>query len=212
MFRSSRSQRGYALITVTVIGLVIMVATAGLITRSVNAEAEAVEADLLRLRAYWAMTGQASYILSRGWMNGLCGGDGFCGASDPDDERFDSFAGYAVELRDSPLVLPAYRQWSYADISDGYFLNVDLNVRDWGTKQDGRFVLELRKQSLTGDLLHSPDDFLARVWPTIQDIDVHICTGLVVNSDPCSDPLAGTNANGGSHITGIYPAGQGPAG
>jgi hypothetical protein len=77
------NDRGSALIAVTMIGLVAVLAVSSLAGRVVT-EHRAVEDSLAQLRLYWAGMGHANYLLSRTMQVGPCGGAKTCsyGAGD----------------------------------------------------------------------------------------------------------------------------------
>src|SRR3954470_14165480 len=60
-----KSQKGNALIVVMMVGTIIAIGFAGIVTSSVLVEARAVEGSLARSRAYWAEMGNFNYALSR---------------------------------------------------------------------------------------------------------------------------------------------------
>src|ERR1700742_3382277 len=67
-----KSQRGNALIVVMMVGTIVAIGFAGIITSSVLVEARAVEGSLARSRAYWAEMGNFNYALSRISKSKLC--------------------------------------------------------------------------------------------------------------------------------------------
>ena len=71
------NDRGSAMIAVTMIGLVAVLAISGLAGRVV-AEHRAVEDSLAQIRLYWAGMGHANYLLSRNRQVGPCGGASPC--------------------------------------------------------------------------------------------------------------------------------------
>src|ERR1700759_3450194 len=60
-----KRQRGNALIVVMMVGTIVAIGFAGIVTSSVLVEQRAVEASLARSRAYWAQMGNFNYALSR---------------------------------------------------------------------------------------------------------------------------------------------------
>ena len=77
-----RRCRGSAMITVTVIGLFVMLLAASLVNHYAVSEARAVVESLAKLRAYWATMGHINYVLSRTYREGLCGGAGCANDAD----------------------------------------------------------------------------------------------------------------------------------
>jgi type II secretory pathway component PulK len=78
----SNSQKGSALIFVTIVGMVMSLAFALFMTSTVLTEQRAVEAELARSRAYWAELGDLRYTMSRISYSRLCNS---CSLSDNED-------------------------------------------------------------------------------------------------------------------------------
>src|SRR5450631_3273279 len=89
------SQRGSALIFVTVVGLVITLAFALFMSSTVLVEQRAVEAELAKSRVYWAEMGNFNYALSRISYSKLCNG---CGSNIKDINLAPVMQAYFNEL------------------------------------------------------------------------------------------------------------------
>ncbi|MBT4490715.1 MAG: hypothetical protein HOK30_20030 [Rhodospirillaceae bacterium] len=184
------NQQGYAMLSVTMIGLVAMLGAASLFNHDVVNESRAVEEDLARLRTHWAGMGHVAYALSRGREGDLCGGSN----CNNDNKRRDSYIGYLTELRDSGV---SYRRWRYDEISSDYYLNIDgaADVQNEGSNHSGKLILNIAFV----DLDTSPMIAIAGIWPQIRDLDVYFCTGLVSTTDECID----ASVTGSSDVGGL---------
>ena len=111
-------QRGNALIPVIVIGWLITTLFAVFMANTVFTETRAVEAQLTRLRVYWAEMGNFRYAMSRISYSGLC-----CGKQ-KDTELASTLQPYFDELSN-------YKTWSYPDEAAGYnFTTTDIAAAD----------------------------------------------------------------------------------
>lgn len=105
------SQRGSAMIFVTVVGLVMSLAFAMFMTSTVLAEQRAVEAELAKSRAYWAEVGNFHYAMSRISYSQFCGNN--CGNKVSDTAIAVVLQAYFTELSNNTV-------WTYADESSNY--------------------------------------------------------------------------------------------
>ena len=103
--RNNNRTRGSALITVTLIGLFVMLSAAALINHFATTEANAIADSLAKTRIYWASIGHINYALSRLRREGMC--SGVCendddGTPDPTDNalrnRADNLRKFLFEL------------------------------------------------------------------------------------------------------------------
>ena len=65
LHRTYRRTKGSALITVTLIGLFVMLLAAALVNSFAISEAKAIDESLAKTRIYWAAMGHINYSLSR---------------------------------------------------------------------------------------------------------------------------------------------------
>src|SRR3954464_10083236 len=112
MSNALKSQKGNALIVVMMVGTIIAIGFAGIVTSSVLVEARAVEGSLARSRAYWAQMGNFNYMLSRTSYSRLCNGS--CNPStNKDTDMSPVMQAYFNELSN-------LKTWTYPDESASY--------------------------------------------------------------------------------------------
>ncbi|MBF0465321.1 MAG: hypothetical protein HQK94_09590 [Nitrospirae bacterium] len=63
--RFTTDNRGFALYSVVVVTILVMLIFSGLISHGYNVETESVQQSLYRMQAYWAMVGNLEYSLAR---------------------------------------------------------------------------------------------------------------------------------------------------
>ena len=107
------NDRGSAMIAVTMIGLVAVLAVSGLAGRVV-AEHRAAEDSLAQTRLYWAGMGHATYLLSRTRQVGPCGDSPPCSAA------ADLKRGGTRMLAE----IETLRNWRYPEVGDAYAFTV----------------------------------------------------------------------------------------
>ncbi len=175
--RIFRRTKGSALITVTLIGLFVMLLAAALVNHFATAEAEAIAHSLAKTRIYWASMGHINYSLSRirreGLCNGDCSNDDDDGTPDPADNsllnRSDNLRTYLVELNNAG----SERIW---DFGGNYSFNVTASVTDGPfptpIDNDGKVRATISLVPITG----SPFDTLNGIEQRIRDqLLVDIC-------------------------------------
>ena len=123
-----RRTRGSALITVTLIGLFVMLLAAALVNHFANAEARAIAHSLAKTRIYWASMGHINYALSRIRREGLCAGtcvEDDDGTPDPGSlaNRADNLRAYLIELNNAG----SERLWEFGD---NYSFKLTASVTD----------------------------------------------------------------------------------
>jgi hypothetical protein len=171
------SQRGNTLIPTMMIGLVITSLFAAFMTNTVFTETRAVEAQLTRLRVYWAEMGNFRYAMSRISYSGFC-----CGKV-KDTDMAPTLQAYFNELSN-------YKTWSYADEASGYTITTTdiAAVDDRPTRQTFSGYL-MATSVLTKSALVSNS---AGNLPLLQ---LRLCAGLSSPTGICG-PLI--NNNGGN--------------
>lgn len=176
--------KGSALITVTLIGLFVMLLAAALVNHFTTAEANAIADSLAKTRIYWASMGHINYSLSRLRREGLCAGT--CvndddGTANPGDDalanRADNLRTYLVELDNAGNP----RSW---DFGDGYSFDITATVTDGPLPtpitNDGRVRATITLEPVAG----TPFD-------TLNGIEQRIRPQLVVDlclAAPCGAP------------------------
>ena len=168
-----RRTKGSALITVTLIGLFVMLLAAALVNHHASTEAKAIAESLAKTRIYWASMGHINYALSRISRQGLCGGacvrddDGTLDTSDYLTNRADNLRRYLAEINTSGDL----RKWDY---DGGYIFNLTATVADGPgtTPNDGRVRATIELGAQTG----SPYDELNGIEQRIRrNLIVDIC-------------------------------------
>jgi len=170
--RNIRRTRGSALITVTLIGLFVMLLAAALVNSFAIAEANAVADSLAKTRIYWASMGHINYGLSRISREGLCGG-----ACANDDGRVTDLRTYFAELNS------ATNLWDYGG---GYNFKMTASVIDGPDPtpidNDGR----VRATIELVPIAETPFDTLNGIEQRIRGkLVVDICLGV-----PCGSPTS----------------------
>jgi hypothetical protein len=173
-----RRTKGSALITVTLIGLFVMLLAAALVNHFATAEARAIAHSLAKTRIYWASMGHINYSLSRIRRQGLCGGA--CVNDDDGTPEPDSLANRADNLR---TYLAELNDWSW-DFGGGYSFNVTASVTDGPSPtpdpNDGRVRATISLAPITGS-----------AFDTLNGIEQRIRDQLVVDiclAAPCGAP------------------------
>lgn len=187
--RARVRQSGYALAAISLLGMAAMGSAALFITESGVGEAAAVEDDLIRMRANWAMNGHLNYVLSRARQDGAC----FTACADSDTSRAGTLDDYGREVYNA---VPAkevnkngsQRRWLYDEINGEYAVDTNLAGADIGTLLDGRIIVSVGFQP-SNIRLDSIDEALNR----IPEHQATLCAGLANPGDNC--PLAVTNDN-----------------
>ena len=167
-----RRTRGSALITVTLIGLFVMLLAAALVNHFANAEARAIAHSLAKTRIYWASMGHINYSLSRIRREGLC-----AGACINDDNRADSLRSYLAELNNDG----SERKW---DFDDNYIFKLTAKVVDGplptADPNDGRVRATISLVPITGSAFETLNGIEQRIR---DQLFVDICLAA-----PCDAP------------------------
>lgn len=137
-----RRTKGSALITVTLIGLFIMLVAAALVNHITIAEANAIAHSLAKTRIYWASMGHINYSLSRLRREGLCGG-----ACINDDVRAVNLHASLAELNNAGSPRP----WEF---DDNYSFKLSATVIDGpfptSNDNDGRVRATISLEPVAG--------------------------------------------------------------
>lgn len=176
--------RGSALITVTLIGLFVMLSAAALINHFATSEANAIAHSLAKTRIYWASMGHINYALSRLRREGMCNGD--CvrdddGTESPTDSgldnRADNLRKFLFELNNDG----DRRIW---DFGESYMFQIGATVIDGllptPNNNDGWVRATISLDPITG----SPFDALNGIEQLIRGrLIVDLCLAA-----PCGAP------------------------
>ena len=194
-----RSESGNILLTVTLVGLLGMALTGGLISNYAVSEARAVAESLAKIRVYWAMVGHIDYALSRmrrenetsaGWISDL-DENGIQGVllGHLDELEKGSSVG-AAKCRGSTVTSTTDSRcssWSYNEVSSDYIFHFKWSVFDpanndpaEGTATDGKvgiridYVLEGASDNAAGDPTSSVAS-LNGLSRRIRDLEYIVC-------------------------------------
>jgi len=162
--------RGSALITVTVIGLFVMLLASGLVNHFAVSEAKAVAESLARVRVYWAAMGHVNYALSRTHRIGLCGGS----CANDDTSRADTLRSFLEELYNNASP-GTQRDWDYGN---DYTLSFKSTVEDLENSDDGRVRIKILLQNDTS----SSFDTLVNLNARVPDLQLDVCVAAPCGS------------------------------
>lgn len=188
-----QSQSGYALAAISLLGLGAMSVTAVAITDGGVGDAAAVEENLIRVRANWAVTGHMNYMLSRARQDGLCDTD--CQGADA--TRRSQFTDYGEEVYNANVAGPKngngaiQLRWAYDEIRPEYAIDTGIAVVDTNTSTDGRLRLEVRYENS-----NARADDIDVVLDRIPEFDAEICGGLADPADNCPAVITNDNLSG----------------
>jgi hypothetical protein len=172
------SQRGNALLFVTVIGLVITIAFALFMSSTVVVEERAVEAELAKSRVYWAQMGNFNYALSRISYSQLCNP---CGSGNRDLNLGKVLNAYLAELSNN---------WTYLDESTNY----NFSVSPTGSKDD-----RVTGNSTAGYLMATADytasTLLTKSGGKLPRMELRLCVGLSAAGANCGNIGTGNGGN-----------------
>ena len=193
-----RRQSGYAIASVSLIGLMAMASAALLVTDGQVSERQAIEEQLVRIRANWAVMGHLTYVISRTRQDGVC--DGTCGGGD--NERRATVEAYLGEIYNANIGGfksgggTKQRRWGYAEIADNYAIDTAGTVSDAaGGVDDGSLTVQVRFANS-----NARTDFVNDVLGRFDDRDATLCVGLAAAGDPCPALLGNEEAGGIARI------------
>ncbi|WP_417518827.1 hypothetical protein [Minwuia sp.] len=188
-------QSGYAIAAISIMGLAAMTSAAILVQESGVTEADAVEENLVRVRANWAAQGHLNYILSRLREDGSCNND--CKSSD--NTRVSRTDGFGNELtnanQNGPSANGNRRRWQYAEIDENYAIDVALEAFDAGGTSDGKIQVDTVFLG-SSVRLQNVDQVLTRMT----GLTATICTALTSSGDTCPVAVADTDVGGIARI------------
>lgn len=165
----NRGHRGFALISVMALGAVAMLALTSLLGDGTVAERRLQEAELLKLRAYWAGQGQLSYVISRSLQGPPCGGS--C-------NNGNARRNYLRDVVDELYGGASSREWAYTEIDATYSFPVDLNIISGNAL--AQWTISYPNPVTTHSLIQSN-------WPPLRAPRITVCHGLTDVSLSCSN-------------------------
>ncbi len=196
--RRRRSQQGYLVMFVGVLGSIATLGTVLLFQGTSLMEQRAIEENLAQSRAYWAAMGAFNYVLSRANQDGACACDfdtttcpNPSGQCSSDLDRVYTFSVFRDELG-----TPYSLEHEYLD--GDYTMNVTLDIQndeDGSSSDNGHLKMVATISSVgTHRFLSSIADRL-HVW----EMGFCIDTGGA-NCPAVTDDLAPTETTGLTHI------------
>jgi hypothetical protein len=178
-----KSQRGNALIVVMMVGTIIAIGFAGIVTSSVMVEQRAVEGSLARSRAYWAEMGNFNYALSRISKSKFCSS-----CLIPNSNTKDTVL--AVNLQSYFNELNALQTWTYPDESASYTITITDTAAADNTPGRQQFSGWLMATSS-----YSSSSLVAGLNSHLPVMELRLCAGLGNTNSHCGNL---NNNNGGS--------------
>ncbi len=183
-----KSQRGNALIVVMMVGTIIAIGFAGIVTSSILVEQRAVEASLARSRAYWAEMGNFNYALSRISKSKFCSSCLIPNSNVKDTVMAANLQAYFNELGNQ-------KTWTYPDESAGY----NITTTDTAAADDtpGR-------QQYSGWLMattsYSSSSLVSGLNSHLPIMEMRLCVGLNNTNANCGN----LNNNNGGKTTAYF--------
>ncbi|MBA2587275.1 MAG: hypothetical protein H0U98_01490 [Alphaproteobacteria bacterium] len=183
-----RRQQGNTLIPVLLIGTVITSLFAAFMANTVYVESRAVEAQLARLRVYWAEMGNFRYAMSRIKYSQLCSTSSTCGNKQKDTDMVPTLQAYFDELSNN-------KTWSYPDEAAAY----TITTTDTAAVDD-----RPGRQTYSGYMMAtsivSTSTLLSGSAGNLPVLELRLCVGLSSSTGNCG-PI---NSNNGNNDTGNY--------
>jgi hypothetical protein len=178
-----KSQRGNALIVVMMVGTIIAIGFAGIVTSSVMVEQRAVEGSLARSRAYWAEMGNFNYALSRISKSKFCSS-----CLIPNSNTKDTVL--AVNLQSYFNELNALQTLTYPDESASYTITITDTAAADNTPGRQQFSGWLMATSS-----YSSSSLVAGLNSHLPVMELRLCACLASTNSHCGNI---NNNNGGS--------------
>jgi len=183
-----KSQRGNALIVVMMVGTIVAIGFAGIVTSSVLVEQRAVEGSLARSRAYWAEVGNFNYALSRISKSKFCSSCLFPNSNVKDTVMAANLQAYFNELG-------SQKTWTYPEESASY----SITTTDTAAADDtpGR-------QQFSGWLMatssYSSSSLVSGLNSHLPVMELRLCVGLGNTNSHCGN----INNNNGGNTTAYF--------
>jgi hypothetical protein len=183
-----KSQKGNALIVVMMVGTIIAIGFAGIVTSSVLVEQRAVEGSLARSRAYWAEMGNFNYALSRISKSKFCSSCVVPNTNIKDTVMATNLQAYFNELGN-------LKTWSYPDESASYTITTtDTAAAD---NTPGR---QLFSGWLMATSSYSSSSVVAGLNSHLPVMELRLCVGLGNTNSHCGN----LNNNNGGNTTAYF--------
>jgi len=183
-----RSQRGNALIVVMMVGTIIAIGFAGIITNTIIVEQRSVEGSLARSRAYWAEMGNFNYVLSRLSKSKMCSSCTIPNSNIKDIVLATNLQVYFNELGN-------LKTWTYPDESSSYTITTTDTAAADNTPGRQQFSGWLMATSS-----YSSSSVVSGINNHLPLMELRLCVGLNNSGAPCGNIV---NNNGGN-TTGYY--------
>ena len=181
------SQRGAALVFVTLVGLVITLAFTLFMTSTILVESRAVEGELAKSRAYWAEMGNFNYALSRLSKSKMCSS---CLVPNKAKDTV-----LATNLQSYFNELSNYQTWSYPDESPSY----TITTTDTAAADDSP-----GRQNFSGWLMatssYTSSGLVSGINSHLPLMELRLCVGLNNAGAKCG----GIGSNNGGNTTGYF--------
>lgn len=176
-----RGQRGNTLIPVMIIGVVVTSLFATFMANTVFVETRAVEAQLARLRVYWAEMGNFRYATSRISYSALCSSS--CGSKQKDTDMVPTLQAYFNELSNN-------KTWSYPDEAAAYTITTTdtAAVDDRPGRQTYSGYIMATSIVTTSTLVAGSAGNLPR-------LELRLCVGLSSPTGSCGPLIANNGDN-----------------
>jgi hypothetical protein len=188
MSNALKSQKGNALIVVMMVGTIIAIGFAGIVTSSVLVEQRAVEGSLARSRAYWAEMGNFNYALSRISKSKFCSSCVVPNTNIKDTVMATNLQAYFNELGN-------LKTWSYPDESASYTITTtDTAAAD---NTPGR---QLFSGWLMATSSYSSSSVVAGLNSHLPVMELRLCVGLGNTNPHCGN----LNNNNGGNTTAYF--------
>jgi hypothetical protein len=195
MSAQERSQQGFILLTVAMIGLLTTLLMGALVSHSVVTEARAVDQRLGEIRAHWVQMGHFRYAFSRIRQDYLCrDSDGVCNSNDSqqDSHMLEVLLTYLDEIS-------AYRHVTFPDESANYWIDVGMTALVDPASTHGHSMHLIMRSSLPNTQSTLP--VLQGLTQRAAPLEARFCVQLANWTDPCG-PFG--NNNFGGTLNGIY--------
>src|SRR3569833_129172 len=183
-----KSQRGNALIVVMMVGTIVAIGFAGIVTSSVLVEQRAVEGSLARSRTYWAEMGNFNYALSRISKSKFCSSCLFPNTNVKDTVMAVNLQAYFNELGN-------VKTWTYPDESSSYTITTtDIAAADntAGRHQFSGWIMATSE--------YSSSSLVSGLNGHLPIMELRLCVGLFNTNSQCGN----LSSNNGGYTTAYF--------
>jgi hypothetical protein len=183
-----KKQRGNALIVVMMVGTIVAIGFAGIVTSCLLVEQRAVEASLAQSRAYWAQMGNFNYALSRISKSRFCSSCLLPKPSTKDTVLATILQAYFNELSN-------LKTWTYPDEAANYTLTITEAAAPDSTPSRQQFSGWLMATSS-----YSTSSLVAGLSSHLPAMELRLCVGL----DNANSHCGNLNDNNGGDTTAYF--------